>query len=66
MSEVAKLRQRLKNINRNVTEYRMTVAEAQDLLTEIDNLSKLPVQEKPPEVAVEHTVTIRTMDGGTF
>lgn len=67
MSEITKLRARLKNVQKNVTEYRMTVTEAKNLLLEIDALLKqeikevdVPVKEKPtPQVT-------RIMDGGTF
>jgi hypothetical protein len=74
MSEILKLRQRLKNTTKTATEYRMTVAEARNLLLEIDALIKpvvLPTtaspikQEKPAEpVLDEPTVTIRIIDGG--
>lgn len=64
MSEIARLRTRLKNVQRNVTEYRMTVTEAKSLLKEIEDLQK---EEKPQEVVVaEPTVITRTIDGGSF
>ena len=44
MSEIARLRTRMKNVQRNVTEYRMTVAEAQALLKEIDQLLARPAE----------------------
>ena len=63
MSEIDRLRTRLKNVQKNVTEYRMTVTEAKDLLKEIDELLK--PKEKPPQVVVnEPTVTTRIIDGG--
>ena len=65
MSEIDRLRTRLKNVQRNVTEYRMTVTEARELLYEIDILSK--PKEKPPEVVVNEPATItRIIDGGAF
>lgn len=63
MSEIDRLRTRLKNVQKNVTEYRMTVTEAKDLLREIDELLKS--KEKLPQVVVnEPAVTIRIIDGG--
>lgn len=64
MSEIAKLRQRLQNVNKNVTEYRMTVVEARALLTEVDELLKPRVE--PPKEADKPIVITRIMDGGTF
>ena len=65
MSEIAKLRKRLSNVNKNVTEYRMTVVEAKELIKEIDELLKS--KEKPQQEAIiEPTTIIRIMDGGSF
>jgi len=67
MSEVAKLRTRLKNVQKNVTEYRMTVVEAKNLLKEIDVL--LIVKEEKPSLQValnEPIVQTRIIDGGAF
>jgi uncharacterized membrane-anchored protein len=65
MSEIDKLRQRLKNVQRNVTEYRMTVVEAKTLLQEIDGLIK--IKEKPPLVVInEPAIITRILDGGAF
>lgn len=64
MSEIVRLRTRLNNVQRNVTEYRMTVTEARNLLKEIESLQK---QEKPqPAVVVEPVTMTRIMDGGSF
>jgi len=67
MSEVAKLRTRLKNVQKNVSEYRMTVIEAKNLLREIDVLLT-PKEEKPsPQVALnEPAERTRIIDGGAF
>lgn len=66
MNNIDRLRARLKNVQKSTTEYRMTVAEAQGLLSEIDLLIA-KIKEKPSEVAVnEPTVITRTMDGGAF
>jgi len=65
MSEVGKLRQRLQNVNKNVTEYRMTVVEARALIVEIDELLK-PKIEPVKEAIKAPTVIKRIMDGGTF
>ena len=65
MSEVDRLRTRLKNVQRNVTEYRMTVAEAKELLREIDELLK--IKEKPLQVVVNEPAVInRIIDGGAL
>jgi len=66
MREVAKLRSRLKNVQRNVTEYRMTVTEAKALLAEIDNLLSNAAEKKLPKEVVEPVQTTRIIDGGTF
>ena len=65
MSEVDRLRARLKNVQQNVTEYRMTVAEAKELLREIDELLK--IKEKPLQVVVnEPAIITRIIDGGAL
>jgi hypothetical protein len=64
MSEIAKLRQRLSNVNKSVTEYRMKVVEARELLAEIDELLKPKVE--PPKEVIKPTVITRIMDGGPF
>ena len=65
MSEIAKLRQRLQNINKNVTEYRMTVVEAKALIAEIDILTT-PKIEPVKEAIKAPTTIIKIMDGGIF
>ena len=65
MSEIAKLRQRLQNVNKNVTEYRMTVVEAKALIAEIDILT-MPKIEPVKEAIKAPTVITKIMDGGTF
>lgn len=65
MSEINKLRARLRNVQRNVTEYRMTVAEAKELLSEIDNLA-IPVVKVVSAPIVVEPPTVRIIDGGTF
>jgi|APFre7841882630_1041343.scaffolds.fasta_scaffold168964_2 predicted RNase H-like nuclease (RuvC/YqgF family) len=68
MTEIDKLRQRLKNVDRNVIEYRMTVTEAHRLVQEFEQLEK-ELKEKP-QVQVElnePTITItQILDGGVF
>jgi hypothetical protein len=68
--EIDKLRQRLRNIGRNVTEYRMTVAEAQALVKEFSALEKefddLENKSKQVIVVDEPATVIRILDGGTF
>jgi len=67
MSEIARLRARLKNVQKNVTEYRMTVAEAKNLLKELDVLLTKK-EEKPPIQVVRDDPVERTriIDGGSF
>jgi hypothetical protein len=65
MSEINKLRTRLKNIQRNVTEYRMTVEEAKNLLSEVDELLK-PKEAAVQEEVVAPVTTFRILDGGSF
>lgn len=67
MREIERLRVRLKNIQKNVVEYRMTVTEARALLQEIDNLqAKSAVVEKPATIVVEEKPQPRILDGGSF
>jgi len=67
MSEVAKLRTRLKNVQKNVTEYRMTVVEAKNLLKEIDVLLTVKEEKPSPQVALnEPAIITRILDGGAF
>ena len=67
MSEVAKLRTRLKNVQKNVTEYRMTVVEAKNLLKEIDVLLTVKEEKPSPQVALnEPAERTRIIDGGAF
>lgn len=66
MSQIERFKSRMKNANRSTTEYRMSIAEAKNLLEEILLLEK-KLQEKSHEVAVNEPIVItRTMDGGTF
>jgi hypothetical protein len=66
MSEIARLRKRLSNVQRNVVEYRMTVTEAKNLLKEIEDIQQEQL-EKPQQVVVNEPAVInRTIDGGAF
>lgn len=65
MSEITKLRVRLKNAAKNVKEYRMSISEAKTLLVEIDELLK--PEELPIEAIPEKRIAVtRVLDGGTF
>jgi len=68
MSEIDKLRQRLKNVGRNVTEYRMTVVEAKALIAEFDAKEKELKEKSQPQVVVnEPAITItQILDGGAL
>lgn len=61
--EIEKLRSRLKNVKKGVTEYRMTVTEAQKLIEEYDNEKKATPVVKTPEPEVVRT---NILDGGGF
>lgn len=69
MNEINKLRQRLTNVNRNVTEFRLSVQDARDLISDIDNelvklvnLGSVINKTIAEPVAIQHVV----MDGGSF
>ncbi len=65
MSEVAKLRIRLKNVSKGTTEYKMTVIEARALLDEIDKIASEQVVVK--EVIIKEVVSRPEIwDGGNF
>ena len=66
MTEIEKLRHRLRSAGKNTTEYRMTIVEAKNLLIEIDK--QMIKQEKPQGEVVlnEPTVINRIIDGGAF
>lgn len=67
MSEIDKLRARLKNVGKNSVEYKMSVLEAQTLLNEIDELrataAAAPVATAPHQPNAPHNVI---WDGGMF
>lgn len=68
MKEIDKLRKRLSNVGRNVTEYRMTVAEARNLVKEFEEL-EVALSQKPKEIIITKEPEIqpvRVLDGGTF
>ena len=77
MSEIEKLRKRLKNVDRNVTQYNMTVAEAWALAEEFEQLEK-QMESKLSELTatiekwkiarttVVPAPVIRNIDGGSF
>jgi len=72
MKEIDKLRQRLSNISRNSTEYKMTIREAKSLIEEFEELEK-QIKEKSITIdnmkdSIENipTTIVRTLDGGSF
>lgn len=75
MNEIDKLRKRLKNVNRNVTTYNMSIEEALALVNEFEILEE-NLKNKATEIinAIEKwkssnisvTPIIRPMDGGVF
>jgi hypothetical protein len=67
MSAVNRLRARLKNVSKDVVEYRIALSEAKQLLKEVeillDEIERL--KQKPPEVVVNAPAVItRIIDGG--
>jgi hypothetical protein len=68
MREIDKLRQRLKNVKREVVEYRMTVIEANALVGEFTALEKKLLEIPLPQPIIEPmpiNIT-RIIDGGSF
>jgi hypothetical protein len=65
MAEINKLRTRLKNVQKNVVEYRMTIAEAFDLLKEIDELL-IPKVVDEVHIVEQPVSVIKVVDGGSF
>lgn len=66
MTEFEKLKQRLKNIGRNTTEYRMSVKEARDLLAEYESM-RSELQKPHTEVVLNEPAVInRIIDGGAL
>lgn len=69
MKQINKFKARMKNITRSSTEYRMTIEEAKNLLTEIEELENI-IEKKPKIIEVEKIVIQSpisyTLDGGTF
>jgi hypothetical protein len=67
--QTEKLRNRLVNAGKNTTEYRMTIAEAKELLAEIDLLKK-QLEEKPKTIikVVQAPVdnSPKILDGGSL
>ena len=63
--EIEKLRQRLKNVAKNVVEYRMTITEARALVEEFDNLAK-KVNEKPKVLEDVGHIKSSVWDCGEF
>jgi regulator of replication initiation timing len=66
MTEFEKLKHRLKNVGRNTTEYRMSVAEARNLVLEFEALKTQLEKPQVEEVLNEPTVITRIIDGGAF
>lgn len=67
MVELTKLRRRLSNVNKNITEYRMTIQEATALLAEIDIILTSVKPLKDGVAAVEQPKRMpKIMDGGSF
>jgi len=68
--EINKLRARLKNVANSVVEYKMPLVDAQNLLAEIDEITKSKPKEiyveVPVEVPVETKEIGNRLDGGTF
>lgn len=67
MQEIDKMRLRLKNIGKNVTEYKMSVLEAKNLIDEFSFLEK-KLSEKQITVIpqLKTIITSDIIDGGSF
>jgi hypothetical protein len=70
MREIDKLRQRMKNIPKNIVEYRMTIPEANAILAEFEEMQR-KLEEKPQPVSDpvsfdEEPKGPITWDGGSF
>jgi len=69
MREIDKLKQRMKNVDRNVIEYRMTIKEANTLIAEFDEIQK-KLEEKPrpvtPTIQSHEAKSPIVWDGGGF
>lgn len=63
--EIDKLRTRLKNVKKGITELYLTVDEAKRLLQEIESIEDRVATEKVTEKEVR-PVTRKVIDGGTF
>lgn len=66
MSEIDRLRTRLKNVPKNVIEYRMTVKEARGLLAEIEEILNKKVEVQVKEIIETHIPKSKILDGGSF
>ncbi len=66
-TQIGRLKNRLKNIDRSVKEYRMTITEAKELLSEIELLEE-EIRRKPKEIEVKviQEKSTRILDGGNF
>jgi hypothetical protein len=68
VTEIDKLRVRLKNVASNIIEYRMTVAEAHALVLEFEELEKKISKKEENHIVevVKSTPIVHILDGGTF
>lgn len=66
MKEIARFRKRISNSSATSTEFRMTISEARNLLSEIENLIKSKTIEQEPKETPEQEIVVRTLDCGNF
>jgi hypothetical protein len=66
MTEIEKLKFRMRNINRNITEYRMSVVEVRDLISEIEILESKLKEMPKTIIQYQEVQSPKILDGGTF
>jgi len=65
MREIDKMRLRLKNADKNVVEYRMTIPEAKQIIADFEEMEK-KLTEKPQPISAPVTFEPTIWDGGSL
>ena len=66
MTEIEKLKFRLKNTNKNSVEYKMSISEAKALIQEIEMLENRSTKIIEPIIESSKEPVYKILDGGTF
>ncbi|HEY6437225.1 MAG TPA: hypothetical protein VIY47_11600 [Ignavibacteriaceae bacterium] len=67
MNEINRLKSRLKNIGKNVTELKMSIRDALALVAEFEDMeNKMETQFRTPPEPPKPIVITNILDGGTF